>query len=96
MIGRRSPHTVLWRRVSHAKEDKDVDVQLLLFESFGGFGKAVREILWKAADVLQCAEQADAGPVPRRGGLDHQELAGAVEAAHLSRSSHGHRRADCE
>ena len=31
----------------------DVDVQLLLFESFGGFGKGVREILRKAADVLQ-------------------------------------------
>ena len=27
----------------HAR-DKDVDVQLLLFESFGGFGKGVREI----------------------------------------------------
>ena len=23
----------------YAREDKDVDVQLLLFESFGGFGK---------------------------------------------------------
>ena len=32
---------------------KDVDVQLLLFESFGGFGKGVGEILWKAANVLQ-------------------------------------------
>ena len=31
---------------------KDVDVQLLLFESFGGFGKGVGEILWKAANVL--------------------------------------------
>ena len=29
------------------------EVQLLLFESFGGFGKGVREILRKAADVLQ-------------------------------------------
>ena len=28
-------------------------MRLLLFESFGGFGKGVREILWKAADVLQ-------------------------------------------
>ena len=39
----------------YAREDKDVEVQLLLFESFGGFGfgKGVREILWKAADVLQ-------------------------------------------
>ena len=39
----------------YAKEDKDVDVQLLLFdhESFGGFGKGVGEILRKAADVLQ-------------------------------------------
>ena len=38
----------------HAREDKDVlDVQLLLFESFGGFGKGVGEILWKAANVLQ-------------------------------------------
>ena len=37
----------------YAREDKDVDVQLLLFESFGGFGKGVREILWKATDVLQ-------------------------------------------
>ena len=31
----------------------NVDVQLLLFESFGGFGKGVGEILWKAANVLQ-------------------------------------------
>ena len=37
----------------YAREDKDVDVQLLLFESFGGFGKGVGEILWKAANVLQ-------------------------------------------
>ena len=37
----------------YAREDKDVEVQLLLFESFGGFGKGVREILRKAADVLQ-------------------------------------------
>ncbi|EOD38865.1 hypothetical protein EMIHUDRAFT_251615 [Emiliania huxleyi CCMP1516] len=37
----------------YAREDKGVDVQLLLFESFGGFGKGVREILRKAADVLQ-------------------------------------------
>ena len=35
------------------REDKDVDVQLLLFESFGGFGKGVGELLWKAANVLQ-------------------------------------------
>ena len=28
-------------------------MRLLLFESFGGFGKGVGEILWKAADVLQ-------------------------------------------
>ena len=32
---------------------KDVDVRLLLFESFGGFGKGVGEILWGAANVLQ-------------------------------------------
>ncbi|EOD21129.1 hypothetical protein EMIHUDRAFT_241596 [Emiliania huxleyi CCMP1516] len=37
----------------YAREDKDVDVQLLLFESFGGFGRGVREILRKAANVLQ-------------------------------------------
>ena len=37
------PHTVLWRRVSlDAREDKDVDVQLLLFESFGGSGRGGR------------------------------------------------------
>ena len=44
------------------------------------------------ADVkffLRAAEQTDAGPVPRRGDVDHQELAGAAEAAYLSRSSHG-------
>ena len=29
------------------------DVQLLLFESFGGFGKGVGAILWRAANVLQ-------------------------------------------
>ena len=28
-------------------------MQLLLFESFGGFGKGVGEILWKAANALQ-------------------------------------------
>ena len=32
---------------------KGVDVRLLLFESFGGFGKGVGEILWDAANVLQ-------------------------------------------
>ena len=37
----------------YAREDKDVDVRLLLFESFGGFGKGVGEILWDAANVLQ-------------------------------------------
>ena len=37
----------------YAREDKDVDVRLLLFESFGGFGKGVGEILWKSANVLQ-------------------------------------------
>ena len=38
----------------YAREDKDVDVQLAAeFESFGGFGRGVREILRKAADVLQ-------------------------------------------
>ena len=48
----------------YAREDKDVDVQLLLFESFGGFGKGVGAILWRAANAL-VAEQAGAGPVPR-------------------------------
>ena len=33
-------------------KSKGVEVQLLLFESFGGFGKGVGEILWKAANVL--------------------------------------------
>ena len=28
-------------------------MRLLLFESFGGFGKGVGEILWTAANVLQ-------------------------------------------
>ena len=37
----------------YAREDKGVEVQLLLFESFGGFGKGVGEILWDAANVLQ-------------------------------------------
>ena len=37
----------LWRRVSL------VDVQLLLFEPFGGFGKGVGAIRWKAANALQ-------------------------------------------
>ena len=37
----------------YAREDKGVEVQLLLFESFGGFGKGVHEVLRKAADVLQ-------------------------------------------
>ena len=35
------------------RKTKDVDGRLLLFESFGGFGKGVGEILWKAANVLQ-------------------------------------------
>ena len=30
----------------YAREGKGVDVRLLLFESFGGFGKGVGEILW--------------------------------------------------
>ena len=70
--GRRSPHTVLdGGEYRYAREGKDVDVQLLLIESFGGFGKGVGEILWKAANA---AEQA--GPVPRRGDLDNQEYIG--------------------
>ena len=28
-------------------------MQLLLFESFGGFGKGVGEILWRAVNALQ-------------------------------------------
>ena len=46
----------------YAREDKDVDVQLLLFESFGGFGKGVRETPEGGG---RATEQADAGPVPR-------------------------------
>ena len=41
------------KSIRYAREDKDVDVQLLQFESFGGFGKGVGEILWDAANVLQ-------------------------------------------
>ena len=64
-------------------EDKDVDVQqLLLFESFGGFGKGVGEILWKAANVLQNkltrAQYLDGGD------LDHQELAGGLQKQRIS------------
>ena len=64
---------------------QDVDVQLLLFESFGGFalvGKGVREILWKSLEGggrATVTEQADADPVT-------QELAWAAEAAYLGRS----------
>ena len=47
----------------YAREDKGVDVRLLLFESFGGFGKGVGEILLGGGE--RAAEQADAGPVPR-------------------------------
>ena len=47
----------------YAREDKDVDVQLLLFESFGGIGRGVRKILRKAADVLQNKLTRHAGPV---------------------------------
>ena len=32
---------------------QDAQTGTLLFESFGGFGKGVGEILWKAANVLQ-------------------------------------------
>ena len=46
----------------YAREDKDVNVQLLLFESFGGFGKGRRDPLEGGE---RAAEQADAGPVPR-------------------------------
>ncbi|EOD37495.1 hypothetical protein EMIHUDRAFT_225348 [Emiliania huxleyi CCMP1516] len=55
-IYRRIKHTVagvLRGDYRYAREDKGVEVQLLLFESFGRFGKGVREILRKAADVLQ-------------------------------------------
>ena len=41
-----------YRYAAREASHKDVDVQLLLFESFGGFGRRVREILRKAADVL--------------------------------------------
>ena len=67
---------------------------LLLFESFGGFGKGVGEILWGAANVLQ-------NKLTRAQYLDEvtwttKSWLGAAEAAHLSRSSHGHRRAGRE
>ena len=42
---------------------QDAQTGTLLFESFGGFGKGVSEILWKGGECA--AEQADAGPVPR-------------------------------
>jgi len=68
-------------------------VQLLLFESFGGSGKGVREILWKAANVLR-------NKLTRAQYLDEvtwtTKSCRAAEAAYLSRSSHGNRRADCE
>ena len=37
----------------HLLDEDLVDVRLLLFESFGAFGKGVGEILWDAANVLQ-------------------------------------------
>ena len=79
----------------YAREDKGVEVQLLLFESFGGFGKGVREILRKAADVLQNkltrAQYLDEVTWTTKSwlGLQKQRIS-------VSRSSHGNRRADCE
>ncbi|EOD06907.1 hypothetical protein EMIHUDRAFT_106604 [Emiliania huxleyi CCMP1516] len=69
-------------------------VQLLLFESFGGFGKGVGEILWKAAKVLQ-------NKLTRAQCLDEvtwttKSWLGLQKQRISSRSSHGHRRADCE
>ena len=78
----------------YAREDKGVEVQLLLFESFGGFGKGVREILRRAADVLQNkltrAQYLDEVTWTTRIGW------GCRSTAYLGRSSHGNRRADCE
>jgi len=37
----------------YAREDKDVDVQLCCCSNHSVGWKGVREILWKAADVLQ-------------------------------------------
>ena len=68
----------------YAREDKDVDVQLCCCSNHAVGWKGVREILWKAADVLQ--NKLTRAQKPRRGDLDHQELAGAAEAASVSRS----------
>ena len=77
---------------------QDAQTGTLLFESFGGFGKGKGVGEYSLEGGERAAEQADAGPVknnarpaPRRGDVDHQELARAAEAAYLSRSSHGHR-----
>ena len=75
-----------------AREDKDVDVQLLLFESFGGFGKGVGAIvLWRAANALQNkmtrAQYLDEVTWTTKSwlGLQKQRI-----------SARGHRRAGCE
>ena len=80
----------------YAREDKDaVDVQLLLFESFGGFGKGVREILWKAADVpqnkLTRTQYLDEVTWTTKSwlGLQKQRISVVLHTA-------GSRRADCE
>ena len=66
------------------------------FESFGGFGKGIGEILWKAANVLQNkltrAQYLDEVTWTTKNWLGRLQK----EAAYLSRSSHSHRRADCE
>ena len=50
----RQVHTHNMRHGCHTQSiTLTTQVQLLLFESFGGFGKGVREILWDAANVLQ-------------------------------------------
>ena len=68
--------------------------QLLLFESFGGFGRGVREILWKAADVLQNkltrAQYHEVTWTTKNWlGLQKQRISVVLH-------THGNRRADCE
>ena len=71
-------------------------MQLLLFESFGGFGKGVGEILWKAANVLQNkltrAQYLDEVTWTTKNwlGLQKQRISVVLQ------TSHDHRRADCE
>ena len=86
--------------IATPEEDKDVDVQLLLFDRSVGSGRGRRDPLDEAAERpsrSRCSAERQAET--RAQYLDEvtwttKTLARAAEAAYLSRSLHGHGRAD--